>query len=224
MGETDVPSHFRLWLRTGNSGCEYAKRLAAKASQIAIVAHMEPMLPPTAWLDGVFDANADEERAVIAVFPHIQSERALIDLLNSLAGERWKILPRKKSSPSGNTCIGVDWTTKHGDVSETMGFAPFPSMPVTRRAPYVGIAAWPGQRSNPFRGESPTPMGREGRVSFLDAPHGLNERREEYEAWWQTTSERVASLMKVPPDDARLYRTTAFVISPEAAAALSSAS
>jgi len=55
-------------------------------------------------------------------------------------------------------------------------------------------------------------------VSFLDAKHGLVEA--EYEARWAETVHGVTTLMAMPPDDARLYRRTAFVISPEAAARL----
>jgi hypothetical protein len=112
----------------------------------------------------------------------------------------------------------MDWTTKNGDTSEAMGFAPFLSMPVPRRAPYVAIATWPGGRANPFRGQGSTPSARPGVVSFLDARHGMDEA--EYEAYWAETIDRVTTLMAVPPDDARLYRRAAFVISPDAAARL----
>ena len=31
-----------------------------------------------------------------------------------------------------------------------MGLAPFGTMPVTRRAPYVCLATWPGGHDNPY--------------------------------------------------------------------------
>ena len=102
---------------------------------------------------------------------------------------------------------------RSGVISETMGFAPFASVPVPRRAPYVAIATWPGGRSNPFRGQDLTPPSRTGQVSFLDAPHGMEAA--DHEQRWHATVGRVTTLMSVPPDDASLYRRTAFVVPPE---------
>jgi hypothetical protein len=209
----EVADHFRLWLRAGMTGCEFAKRFAGKANQLAIAVDAEAELPPTDWLNSIFDANADADRAVIAVFPRITTEQALVDLINTLGRERWRVRRRAKTSPSGAALIGLDWVTKRGDVSETMGFAPFASMPVPRRAPYVAIATWPGGRSNPMRGKGSTPAGRDGVVSFLDAPHGLDG--EQYEAHWENTMSRVSALMAIPPDDASLYRRAAFVVRSE---------
>jgi len=142
-------AHFRLWLRAGMAGCEFAKLLAGKANRMAIEAHVDAELPRTDWLNNAFDANAIANRAVIAVFPRISSERALIEFLNALGrDDRWKVRRRTKTSPAGGALVGLEWRTADGDISETMGFAPFPSMPVPRRAPYVAIATWPvGKRT-----------------------------------------------------------------------------
>lgn len=215
---TDPAAHFSLWLRAGMTGCDFAKRLAGKANRVAIALHVEAELPPTKWIDDTFDANADADRAVITVFPRISSEQGLVDFLNAFARDRWRIRRGAKLSPSGGVLVGIDWTTKNGDVSETMGFAPFASMPVSRRAPYVAIATWPGGRLNQFRGQGATPAPRTGVVSFLDAPHDFEAG--EYEAKWAETTARVTSLMAVPPDDASLYRRTAFAISADASAKL----
>ena len=200
------------------TGCEFAKRFAGKAHQAVIARYLDANAPPVDWFESLFDSDAEGERAVVAVFPLISSERHLIAFLNGLDRGRWRIRRRAKSSPGGDALLGMDWTTKHGDVSEVMGFAPFASMPVPRRAPYVAIATWPGGRANPFRGRGSTPSARPGVVSFLDAKHDLPEA--EYETRWAQTTERVTTLMTTPPDDASLYRKTAFVISPEAAGRL----
>jgi len=97
-----------------------------------------------------------------------------------------------------------------------MGFAPFPTMPVTRRAPFVALATWPGERRNPQRITPRHP----NRVSFLDAAHGIAAL--DYPATWDETIDKVATLMKEPPDDARLYRDVAFVVSSGLASKLSS--
>jgi hypothetical protein len=212
--------HFRLWLRAGMTGCEFAKLLAGKAGRIAIELHVDSELPRTDWLDNTFIEHAKAERVVIAVFPSIATELALVEFLNVLsASSRWKVRRRSKTSPAGNVLVGLEWNTPSDDVSETMGFAPFGSMPVPRRAPYVAIATWPGSRSNPFRGSGPTPPASGRIVSFLDVKHGYE--RDEYETMWTETTQSVASLMIAPPDDAKLYRRAAFVISPAHAAKLS---
>lgn len=218
MSSEDIEHHFRLWLRAGLTGCEFAKRLAGKADQIAITPYLKVDPPQTDWFENVFDPNADADRSVIALFPLISGEPALVDLINGLARDRWRVQRRVKASPAGGVLVGMDWRTKNGDMSETMGFAPFPWMPVPRRAPYVAIATWPAGRANPYRGQGSTPPARPGIVSFLDAKHGLSEA--EYQARWAESTERVTTLMAMPPDDARLYRRTAFVISPEAATGL----
>lgn len=169
-----VAAHFRLWLRAGMTGCEFARLLPGKAGKVAIEVHVDPELPPTSWLNSALDEHAKFERSVIAVFPTITTEDAFVDFLNNLgADDRWSIRRRKATSPSGDVLIGLEWTTSAGDISETMGLAPFTSMPVTRRSPYIAIATWPGGRSNPLRGQGPTPAGRPGEVSFLDTSHGL---------------------------------------------------
>jgi hypothetical protein len=211
--------HFRLWLRAGLTGCKFSQSLASIANQVAVELHVDASSPPTHWLNSTFDVHADANRVVIAVFPQIANERALVEFLNALGTDaRWQVTRRAKISPRGGILVGLEWTTQNGDISETMGFAPFASMPVSRRAPYVAIATWPGGRANPFRGQSPTPPGRPGRVSFLDAPHGMEAT--EYERRWNETAHLVKALMSVPADDAALYRTTAFVIPPEHAAHL----
>jgi hypothetical protein len=208
-----------LWLRAGLTGCEFARLLSGKANRVAIELHVDAELPRTDWMNNTFEANAEADRVVIAVFPRIAHEGALVEFLNALgADDRWRVRRRTKTSPSGDVLVGLEWRTRDGDVAETMGFAPFPSMPVLRRAPYVAVATWPGGRANQFRGQGSTPPGRPGEVSFLDAPHGMEA--EEYEARWSETATRVTALMSVPPDTASLYRRAAFVIPPDHAASL----
>jgi hypothetical protein len=211
--------HFRLWLRAGLTGCKFAKLLAGRSGRVAVELHVDSELSPTAWLNDAFDEHAKADRAVIAVFPAIATEIAFVELLNELGTDsRWRVRRRSKTSPTGAVLVGLEWTTASGDTSDMMGFAPFATMPVPRRAPYVAIATWPGGRSNPFRGKGSTPGGRPGEVSFLDAAHGADEAQ--YEAMWAGTTSQVAALMSVPPDDPRLYRRAAFVISADHAAKL----
>ena len=216
---TVAAEQFRLWLRAGLTGCKFAQLLAGKRDRVAIEIQFDDRVLLAESLSHIFDEHEKAERAVIAVLPRIASEIGLIESLDALrADPRWKVRRRAKTSPTGGVLVGLEWTTRSGDVSDAMGFAPFPTMPVPRRAPYVAIATWPGGRSNPFRGQAPTPPGRAGKVSFLDAAHGFDDKQ--YEALWSETTARVASLMAVPPDDPRLYRRAAFVLAAEHAAKL----
>lgn len=212
----ELDMHFRAWLRAGMTGCLYARTLASKVGSLAVEAHV--VAPATSLLDRRLDDHAGGSRAAVFVFPFITSEQGLVELLNELhASSRWRVR-RAGPSPSGAVLVGLEWTTARGDVSDTMGFAPFPHMPVPRRAPYVAIATWPGGRANELRGMPPTPRARPGQVSFLDAAHDLGQ--EQYERAWRTTEATIASLMHVPPDDARRYRRVAFTLSEVAAEGL----
>lgn len=200
-----------MWLRAGITGCEFAKLLPGKAGRVAIEVHVDPELPPTSWLNNALEEHAKADRVVIAVFPTITTEATFVDFVNVLGSDsRWHVRRRAKSSPAGGVLIALEWTTSSGDISETMGFAPFLSMPVPRRAPYVAIATWPGGRSNPFRGKGSTPPGLAREVSFLDASHGFEE--DDYEQMWTETVANVGVLMEVPTDDPKLYRRTTFVL------------
>lgn len=201
------------------TGCEFARVLSGKAARVAVEVRGDDTAHPAAWLNGAFDQHAMAGRAGIAVFPEIASERGLVELLNQLAEDpRWSLRQRPKPSTRGGVLVSLEWQTPVGDASDTMGFAPFVSMPVPRRAPYVAIATWPGRPSNPFRGQGSTPAVAAGRVSFLDAVHDLEQ--EAYDAAWARTIAKVATLMTTPSDDARLYRRATFVLSAEAAAEL----
>jgi hypothetical protein len=201
------------------TGCRFAQLLAGKTGRVAVELRVDAEIPLTEWLNNTFDVHAKAERTMIAVLPTIASERALVETLNELGADpRWSVRRRPKPSPTGGILVGLEWRTRAGDLSEAMGFAPFATMPVPRRAPYVAIATWPAGRSNPFRGQGSTPPGRPGEVSFLDASHGFDA--EQYEAMWSETTSRVGALMTVPPDDPRLYRRAAFVLSAEHAANL----
>lgn len=207
MDKNPVTGHFERWLRAGMTGCSYAQRLARMPGGTAI--HSITAADFVDDVGSIFDACGAQHRAAIIVFPQVRDEAGLVALLHGLARDspRWRLRSREAE---GTVHLGLDWITAAGDVSDTMGFAPFASMPVPRRAPYVAIGAWPGGRDNPFRDTPPTPPSRAGQVSFLDAAHDLELGS--YGRAWTTTTATIAGLMQSPPDDARRYRKTAFVL------------
>lgn len=205
--------HFKWWLRMESTGCVFAAALV-KAGRVAYEPHVD--MPNVDDLDTGLDVHGKRARSAIILLPFLRSEAALVDVLAGLrAGSpRWKVRDRGRT-PDGNALIGLEWTTANGDISDAMGFAPLPSMPVPRRAPYFAIALWAGGQRNAERGIKPTPRARPGEVSFLDAEHAF--KHDVYEKMWTETEKAVADLMIAPPDDARLYRKVAFVLSAQAA-------
>src|SRR6185295_5893922 len=90
-------------------------------------------------INAFFDEAADAHLPAVVVFPSIRSEEQLLEQLRILtADERWKTSREHvKLLETDDLLVGVQWTTAKGLISTPMGFAPFATMPVTRRAPYV---------------------------------------------------------------------------------------
>jgi hypothetical protein len=212
----EAVEHFKWWLQMQATGCVFAAALA-KAGRVAYEPHVD--IPQVDDLNTNFDVYGQRGLCAILLLPFVMSERELVNVLSGLqaGSSRWRIRDLGLSA-AGNTLVGLEWTTAHGDVSDAMGFAPLPAMPVPRRSPYFAIALWPGGQRNTERGIRPTPRARPGEVSFLDAEHAF--RHDVYEKMWTETERAVADLMSAPPDDARRYRKVAFVLSSSAAAAL----
>ena len=152
------------WLRTF-TGCGFASSFAQATGDLRrlIIAAVDPWQDVGADLDTALAALGKEEKAALIVFPSIDREQDLLPLFDRLAKTgrwKWKLLRE-----DGETLpVQITWRTDWGCESMVMGFAPFLSMPETRRAPYVCLALWPGQR---------TKTKEEGIVSFKDMPSRL---------------------------------------------------
>lgn len=201
--------HLRRWLAQGMTGCQFAARIARERHRILSL--VVPAVADEADVSGFFDACREAKLPAIAIFTGIRTEAALVDQLARLSeGERWRI---SEVSPDGvatdDVFVGVDWRVRDRLDSSVMGFAPFASMPVTRRAPYVCIAAWPGEHDNPFWTKF-----EKGIVHFLDTDlGGLGLTKAKYQALTRSSIEATKELLRDPPDDARYYRRAAFRLS-----------
>lgn len=166
-------------------------------------------------VDDVFDVAAAAHLPAFVVFPEIRDERQLLDQLASLAqGERWKITREKvKGLTTDDLLLGIQWTTGNaGVVSMPMGFAPLPTMPVTRRAPYVCLATWPGGHENPSWTKHKPSV-----VDFLDARMPDEPFvGAKYKLAWKASVDRTKELLSQPADDANFYRKVAFRLSASA--------
>jgi hypothetical protein len=81
-------------------------------------------------------------------------------------------------------------------------------MPVTRRAPYICLATWPGEHENPHRKRFEPRM-----VDFLDSalPEPLSP--EEYKGIWSSSTNRTTELLSEAQDSSTYYRKVAFRLS-----------
>jgi hypothetical protein len=95
-------------------------------------------------------------------------------------GGRWRVAQETvKDLVTDDMLVRLEWTTASGMTSMPMGFGPFPQMPVTRRAPYVCIATWPGEHENPHRKKCDN-----HRVDFLDAATAEPLTKQQYDTLW----------------------------------------
>ena len=198
--------HLRQWLAEGMTGCQFAKLIAQRKDRIVTATFAG--LAQEEDVSRVFDAGARAQLPAIALFTGIRTEHALAEQLGILArGPRWTLT---EEHPEGLTTddvmVGMEWRIRDGLASSPMGLAPFATMPVTRRAPYVCIAAWPGGHDNP----NWTRFER-GIVHFLDTDlTALKLTKAKYKSLTKVSKETTEELLHEVDDDARHYRRVAF--------------
>ena len=198
--------HLRQWLAEGMTGCQFAKLIAQRKDRIVTATFAG--LAQEEDVSRVFDAGAQARLPAIALFTGIRTEDALAEQLDLLArGPRWTLT---EEHPEGLTTddvmVGMEWRIRDGLASSPMGLAPFATMPVTRRAPYVCIAAWPGGHDNP----NWTRFER-GIVHFLDTDlTALKLTKAKYKSLTKVSKETTEELLHEVDDDARHYRRVAF--------------
>jgi hypothetical protein len=207
---------FARWLAHGFTGCGFAQSFANSKSRVFLVATDGVTAPEQ--VDVLFDTAAAESQPAFLVFPAIRDESALVAQLQRLrSGQRWTVKSETvKGLTTSDLLVGLRWTTRDGMTSMPMGFGPFPTMPVTRRAPYVCIATWPGGHENPFSHRR-KPMA--GAVDFLDSALPQELSKDEFDVLWDVSVGRTRDLLEETHDNPRHYRTVAFRLSAQAASA-----
>jgi hypothetical protein len=188
------------------TGCQFARLIAQRRDRIVAAAF--PGLVSEADVSRVFETGTDTHLPAIAVFTGIRTETALIEQLSVLArGSRWRIT---REHPAGlltdDVMIGVEWQIGNDCASSVMGLAPFATMPVTRRAPYVCLAAWPGGHDNPHWTRYDQNI-----VHFLDTDlTALQLTVPKYRSLMTASRSTTEQLLSELSDDARYYRRVAF--------------
>jgi hypothetical protein len=198
------------------TGCQFARLIAQRRDRIVAAAF--PGLVSEADVSRVFETGTDTHLPALAVFTGIRTEAALIEQLSVLArAPRWRIT---REHPAGlitdDVMIGVEWQIGNGCASSVMGLAPFATMPVTRRAPYVCLAAWPGGHDNPYWTHYERDI-----VHFLDTDvTALQLTAPKYHSLTKASRSTTEQLLSELGDDARYYRRVAFRLQNSVAAAL----
>lgn len=202
---------FCKWLKAGLSGCYFAARFGHRANELSIL-HLlkDPSERSAEVLDEHFDRAASDGRVAIALFPRIRNASGTARLIKHLRqGARWsahEVSWRHHSREQDACLVGLEWITSTKLRSQVMGFAPLGSMPVTRRGPYVALAAWPGGHANEY-----FDRGHPQRVSFADAATGLRDR-EQHDELWRKSEEATRRLASDPADDVERMRRVAFCL------------
>lgn len=171
----DAIATMREFLRSGPVACSFARTIARarRGIQWGAFPGSAPAEALTRSLDAVFDVAAEAKLASVAVFPDLRSAEDITALVESLAAtSRWVVrLPTWRRHQRDDALVGLYWRTPKSRLSSVMGFAPLGSMPVFRRAPYVALGLWTGERENPKSLELMKRVKRaDDEVGFVDMP------------------------------------------------------
>ena len=206
MDREPSSEHLRQWLAKGMTGCQFASLIAQNRHRI--VTAVFDRLASEENVSRVFETGTESRVPVIVLFTWIRTEAALVEQLRVLArGSRWRMT---REHPTGlsteDVMIGIDWQVRDGLSSAMMGLAPFSTMPVTRRAPYVCLAAWPGGHDNPHWTRYERDI-----VHFLDTDlTALQLTTPKYRSLTKASKAASEQLLTELGDDARYYRRVAF--------------
>lgn len=200
--------HFSEWLRF--SPCRFARFLNTH-EHIRPVELLEPLhARDVAGIEATLDEAARDKRVGLVLWPMLRTAEHIVELLRVFDEcNRWSCqrVPWGAHAREDAVLLGLNWKTPAGDLSSVMGFAPLGSMPVTRRAPYVAIAVWPGGHENTH----PKYSSPEGKVGFVDCK--MPDKDHDYDHLWKQTRDEVCSLLaSPPPDDNRTLREVAFCL------------
>ncbi len=208
-----VREHLRSWLRHTFTGCAFAAHLAAgdkSEPRIGYFVALGPIVQATLdAIEATIDSSAAVGKVAVAIFPDLHTPDATAKMLALLSRrDRWTITrrtPPRGVRPRG-TAIGLNFETGAGARSSVMGLAPFGTLPVMRRSPYVCLVAWGGGADNPHRPGTPSPDS----VGLIDIPPQMT--KSVHGKTMQRTNERVQELAELPPENLEFLREVAFIL------------
>jgi hypothetical protein len=188
-----VRSHMGSWLKARLTGCVFAARPEVW-QQFYPVVPLDADVDVDALHDGIRVA-AESASVAILIFPAIKDEAGLADLLRRMATHgRWSCseFTDREGLEDHELAIDLRWKKDSGELdSSIMGFAPFASMPLTRRAPFVAMALWPCGHDNKDR-KKPDPRC----IGVGDMHHDVET--DTYKKWFRSTLDTMAQFRTLP--------------------------
>jgi hypothetical protein len=210
--DAHVVDVMRRYLRSGTTGCSFASTAAGAPNAIQWGVWMGASPPVSLHLElaAFFKSAAENQRAGVAVFPEFRTAEDVVSLLVGLAGKsNWSLSPAKWGKHARDAeLVSLWWRTPTGPRTSVMGFAPLGSMPVTRRAPFVAIAAWTGPKLNPQKSKKMKMPDSPDEVGFVDMPPIPPEG---FDNMWDATRTKVRELKALLQEGAALP-TVAFCL------------
>ena len=198
------------WLKTGISGCQFARAFARDRGpaeiRISAVGALDEG-PVADTLQALLTQAAAARTAVIFVFPRMRVDEEIADLLSTLAlNPSFKL--SEKVWPAGSTrqeiLVKLYWHTPTGNWSKVMRLAPSGIMPVTRRAPFVGLMIWPGGHDNVYRPRNDSTVG------VADMKFTMTKAT--YDTMWEQTTAAKAKRDALEPTTSASFRDVAFCL------------
>ena len=191
----------RMWFRVPLLGCEFAPLLASKGERKLRIFPLQLPIGPAevGACNALLDEAASASAAAVFVLPEVRTGADLAVALCAFRDDaRWNFreVPWLEH-PRHALLVGMRWTTSEALHSLAMGFAPFGTMPVTRRAPYAAFGLWPGGIANDFHPErKPTSK----IVTFADMPHEMP--KDAHDENWRKSKEWTRELLALPAEGA----------------------
>lgn len=152
--ETPEQSYFREWLSAArNSGCGFAALVAGAASSHQFFDVLEFTPEVAANIARFLDNAGTRSRVAIIFAPTVRNDDQIMALIQTVsAHERWTVRLRDDLARNPDEVgVQMSWTTKAGDSTDAMGFAPTGYMPLSRRAPFTALVVWTGGHENLHR-------------------------------------------------------------------------
>lgn len=144
-----IPEIFFQWVSTGQLGCIFAAKLARRPREnrwlpiIQLDALSQTNLAEL--INAQLDAASESHEAAVIIFPGVDSERQVVDLINNLCASPsarwyWTTDGIDAHSDDGIRVIGLRWILSSGSsVNYVLGFSSLPTMPLTRQSPFTAI-------------------------------------------------------------------------------------
>lgn len=206
-GESGPPElALAAWFRQELAGCAFAASL--QRGRRVVFAAIEPSAVDE--VGAFFDASAASGHVGVAVFPDLRTADQVALLVSELsASPRWKasVVPWRHHAQANVAPLALRFETRGGLMSDAMGFAPLGTMPATRRAPYVAVAAWAGGVANTIM-RVPS----DGSIGFVNGPHPSPDDVEAHRRLLTQSDEKTRAILSRPPEDVVWLRKVAFLL------------